>query len=102
MSLSIVLVIAMLGYVIREDGNHRAELALAVQTRGEALAAYLEELCERLQIRDDIQISYLQAASARYAKEDPEYSETLASAAQALEITQSGCLEGIPSTEEGG
>ena len=102
MTLSIVVVIAMFGYVIREQGRHRAELAASVQTREENVTAYLEELCERLEIRDEIQVGYLQAAAARYTKSDPDYAETLSRAAEALLVSQSGCREGIPSTEEGG
>ena len=102
MALSLILVMGMIGYVIRENRAHQDELAAAVEERERAVNTFLTEICDRLSIRDDIQISYLQVASARYALEDPDYAETLARAAQALQVTQSGCLEGIPSTEEGG
>ena len=102
MALSLMLVLLMVGYVIREARQHQAELAIAVREREEAVNTFLSAICDRLEIRDEIQINYLQVAASRYQREDPDYADVLARAAEALQITQSGCLEEIPTTEEGG
>ena len=67
--------------------------------RGAAVNQFLRtEVCERLGVRDEIQLSYLQAAYNRYAETDPDYALVLANAIQAIEFTRRGCIQELPDT----
>ena len=71
-SASLVLIVFLIGLYLREDHLHNRELAAAVNARQLEVNQFLRtEVCDRLKIRDDIQINYLQAAVARYEASDP-------------------------------
>ena len=94
---SIATIIFLLGWTVWENHAHQDELAAAVVERQAEVNQFLRtEVCERLELRDEIQISYLKAAAARYEKADPAYAGILSNAALALQFTQSGCKRQLP------
>jgi hypothetical protein len=97
MGLSVALTIVVMGWAVRENRHHQIELAQASAARDLRVNQFLrDEVCERLELRDEIQISYLKAAASKYAYTDAPYAEVLLNAAQALEFTQRGCKAQIP------
>ena len=103
-ALSIILVLMLIGYTVRENRHRQAELAEQVVEREKVEAArersinrFLRmEVCERLELRDEIQLAYLRAALSRVAGEDSELESVVGQAIRALEITQRGCTAEIP------
>jgi len=94
---SIVLSFTLVGWTVRENRVHQRELAAAVVERDKPVNKFLRtEVCDRLRIRDEIQINYLQAAARQWRPIDPAYSEVLQNAAQALEFTKEGCTSELP------
>lgn len=103
MALSLMLVLIMVAYVIREDRQEQETIATELDIRSRRVNEFLRtEVCERLGIRDEIQLSYLRAAYDRYVDSDPPFAEVLANAIRAIEFTRSGCLREIPDTDSGG
>ena len=97
LAMSIVMIIFLLGWTVWENHVHQDELAAAVVTRQAEVNQFLRtEVCDRLELRDEIQISYLKAAAGKYAATDPAYSNVLSNAALALEFTQNGCKNQLP------
>ncbi len=99
---SLAVIVLLVGVTIRQDRQHRDDLAAAVVERNRSVNQFLREVCERLELRDEIQIGYLKAAAAQYDKSDPAYASVLADAAFALEITQKGCKENLPNVRPPG
>ena len=94
---SLAIIVALSGWTIREALLHDQELQAAVVQRQAEVNQFLRtEVCERLELRDEIQIGYLKAAAAKYAVTDPVYSGILSDAAVALEFTQEGCKSQLP------
>ena len=55
MVLSLIVILSMVGWIVRENRAHQDELAEAVVLRGAAVNEFLRtEVCERLGVRDEI------------------------------------------------
>jgi hypothetical protein len=93
MAASILISVLLVGYILRENAQHQKDL---IQQRTELIQFLRVEVCERLLLRDEIQIQYLAAAVLRYQDDDPEYAAQLQTAVQALQFTKNGCASELP------
>lgn len=100
MAVSVIAVLGLIGYTVRENYHHQQQLAAAVDERQREINRFLRvEVCDRFELRDEIHLSYLREARERYRRSDPRFSRTLADAIIALEFTQRGCVDEIPAAE---
>jgi hypothetical protein len=93
MAFSIFASVLLVGYILRENAQHQKDL---LQQRSELIQFLRVEVCERLLLRDEIQIQYLAAAVLRYGDDDPEYAAQLQQAVEALQFTKNGCASELP------
>jgi hypothetical protein len=93
MAFSILASLLLVGYILHENAQHQKDL---IQQRTELIQFLRVEVCERLLLRDEIQIRYLAAAVLRYGDDDPEYAAQLQSAVEALQFTKNGCASELP------
>jgi hypothetical protein len=92
-AVSVIIIVLMIGWVLREDAIHNRDLK---QQQTDTLRFLRTEVCDRLLLRDEIQIGYLTAAYLRYVDDDPEYGAQLLTAIEALKFTKDGCLDELP------
>lgn len=97
LSMSMIVWLLLFGYILRQNHAHQEELAAAVAERDNDVNRFLRaEVCDRLRLRDEIQISYLRAAANKNRPTDPLYADVLEDAATAIEFTKEGCLTELP------
>ena len=103
LGVSLLVIVFLVGWTLRENRQHQKDLAAAVVFRQKEVNQFLRfEVCERLEIRDSIQIQYLQAAIERYEKSDPEFANVLAGSARALLFTQEDRAANLPRVQTPG
>jgi uracil phosphoribosyltransferase len=83
----------LIGYIVREETQHRKELR---EQQKQTTVFLRREVCARLQYRDEIFGTVLQAAATKYAGSDPTFANVLLSAMEALEFSTNRCLTQLP------
>jgi hypothetical protein len=94
---SIVLVIAMSGYLIQNNRAHERELVAFSLQRQESVNDTFMAMCDRLALRDEIIISILTDAAERArANGEPVTAEALENNVAAIKFVQDDCTQEIP------
>ena len=92
-AISVVVALVLIGYIVREETQHRKEL----RAQQAATTTFLrKEVCARLQFRDEVFANVLQASATKYATSDPDLANVFLSAIEALQFSTENCLTQLP------
>jgi hypothetical protein len=96
MAVSVIVTLGVLSFAINENRQHQQDIAQGIKERNASLNEFLRtEVCERLELRDEIQLSYLRFVLGTLENTGQFY-RVLEDAIFALEVTQKGCFAEIP------
>jgi hypothetical protein len=96
MAVSIIVTLGVLSFAIRANRQYQQDIAQGIADRNSSLNQFLRaEVCDRLELRDEIQLSYLRFVLGTLER-GSQFHIVLEDAIYALEVTQKGCAAGIP------
>jgi hypothetical protein len=97
LALSIVLAIAVAGFVLYSDRQNDQRIAQAVVDRQRSINETLRAMCDRFELRDEIFLRILvDVAQRRRASGDEAGAEEMEFNILALQLAQGDCVEEIP------
>jgi hypothetical protein len=92
-AISLLLGFLLIGWIARENYEHSKELRMQQKQTNRFLR---REVCVRLQFRDEVFGTVLEATAAKYAFTDPKLADVYLQALAALRFSTKTCLAQLP------
>jgi hypothetical protein len=97
LAFSLVVIVAMAGFVLYNDRQHDKQLAEAVIDRQRSVHETLRAMCDRFELRDEIFLRILvDVAARRRTAGDETGAEEMEFNILALQLAQGDCVQEIP------